>query len=287
MNLKIGITGASGVLGSELQKKIKKNLIIFKGDLTKKKDVYDWIKNNEFKSIYHFAAIVPIKEFNKSVKKNFKVNTTGTKFLVDAIIKFQSKKIWFFYSSTSHVYKLNNRSIKTKETDKCNPQSAYGLSKREAEKYIIKNFSKYNYQYLIGRIFSFTHKKQKKTFFVPSLIKKLLKFKKNKINKIENVNHYRDFLTTKDIVNAILLLEKKKKTGIFNIGSGQKLHLVDIINHLNKFTKKNIQISKNLKKTYLIANISKLRKIGWKQKYNFLSHLNNIFKYKILDKYNN
>ena len=110
---------------------------------------------------------------------------------------------------------------------------------------------------------------------------------KNKINKIENVNHYRDFLTTKDIVNAILLLEKKKKTGIFNIGSGQKLHLVDIINHLNKFTKKNIQISKNLEKTYLIANISKLRKIGWKQKYNFLSHLNNIFKYKILNKYNN
>ena len=47
MSLKIGITGASGVLGSELQKKIKKNLIIFKGDLTKKKDVYDWIKNNK------------------------------------------------------------------------------------------------------------------------------------------------------------------------------------------------------------------------------------------------
>ena len=96
MSLKIGITGASGVLGSELQKKIKKNLIIFKGDLTKKKDVHDWVKNNEFKSIYHFAAIVPIKEFNKSIKKSFKVNITGTKFLVDAIIKFQSKKYGFF-----------------------------------------------------------------------------------------------------------------------------------------------------------------------------------------------
>ena len=287
MSFKIGITGASGVLGSELQKKIKKNLIIFKGDLTKKKDVYDWIKNNEFKSIYHFAAIVPIKEFNKSLKKSFKINSTGTKFLVDAIIKFQSKKIWFFYSSTSHVYKLNNRLIKTKETDKCSPQSSYGLSKREAEKYIIKNFSKYNYQYLIGRIFSFKHKNQKKTFFVTSLIKKLLKFKKNKINKIENVNHYRDFLTTKDIINAILFLERKKRTGIFNIGSGQKLHLVDIINHLNKFTKKNIQIGKNIKKTYLIANISKLRKIGWEKKYNFFSELNNILKYKILNKYNN
>ena len=37
MSLKIGITGASGVLGSELKKRIKKNLSIFKGDITKKK----------------------------------------------------------------------------------------------------------------------------------------------------------------------------------------------------------------------------------------------------------
>ena len=211
MSLKIGITGASGVLGSELRKKIKNNLIIFKGDLTKKKDIFDWVKRNNFKSIYHFAAVVPIKEFNNSLKKSFKVNSIGTKYLVDAILKFQSKEIWFFYSSTSHVYKLNNQAIKTKETDKCNPQSLYGSSKRDAEKYIIKQFTKYNYQYLIGRIFSFTHKNQKKTFFVPSLIKKLLKFKKNKINKIDNINHYRDFLTTKDIINAILFLEKKRK----------------------------------------------------------------------------
>ena len=284
MSLKIGITGASGVLGSELKKRIKKNLSIFKGDITKKKDVYDWVKKHKFKSIFHFAAVVPIKEFNKSLKKSFKVNSIGTKYLADAIIKFQSKKIWFFYSSTSHVYKLNYQSIKTKETDKCNPQSLYGSSKREAEKYIIKKFSKNNYQFLIGRIFSFTHKNQKKTFFVPSLIKKLLKFKKNRINKIDNIDHYRDFLTTKDIINAILFLKTKKKTGIFNIGSGHKLHLVDIINHLNKFTKKNIKIAKNTKRTYLIANVTKLKKSGWKQKYIFFSELTDIFKYKILNK---
>jgi nucleoside-diphosphate-sugar epimerase len=284
MSLKIGITGASGVLGSELKKRIKKNLSIFKGDITKKKDVYDWVKKHKFKSIFHFAAVVPIKEINKSLKKSFKVNSIGTKYLADAIIKFQSKKIWFFYSSTSHVYKLNYQSIKTKETDKCNPQSLYGSSKREAEKYIIKKFSKNNYQFLIGRILSFNNKNKKKTFFVPSLIKKLLKFKKNRINKIDNIDHYRDFLTTKDIINAILFLKTKKKTGIFNIGSGHKLHLVDIINHLNKFTKKNIKIAKNTKRTYLIANITKLKKSGWKQKYIFFSELTDIFKYKILNK---
>ena len=68
MSLKIGITGASGVLGSELQKKIKKNLITFKGDLTKKKDVYDWIKNNIFKVI---EVELQIGKLYKNENKNF------------------------------------------------------------------------------------------------------------------------------------------------------------------------------------------------------------------------
>ena len=278
MSLKVGITGASGVLGSELKKRIKKNVTIFKGDLTKKQDVYDWVKKNKFKSIYHFAAIVPIKDFNKSIKKSFKVNSGGTKYLVDAILKYQSKKIWFFYSSTSHVYKLNSRPIKTKETDKCAPQSLYGLSKRDAEKYIIKKFSKSNYQYFIARIFSFTHKNQKKTFFVPAIIKKLLKFKNDKINRIENITHYRDFLSTKDIINAIFLLEKKRKVGIFNIGSGQKTSLSSIINYLSHLIGVKTKMDLNTKKTYLISNNSKLKKIGWKQKYSFFKEIDTILK---------
>ena len=69
MSLKIGITGASGVLGSELQKKIKKNLIIFKGDLTKKKDVYHWIKNNQFIIL---LQLFQLKNLIKVLKKVLK-----------------------------------------------------------------------------------------------------------------------------------------------------------------------------------------------------------------------
>lgn len=287
MIFKVGITGASGVLGSELKKKIKKNISIFKGDITKKEDVYNWVKNNKFKSIYHFAAVVPIKEFNKNIKKSFKVNSKGTKYLVDAIIKFQSKKLWFFYSSTSHVYKLKNQFVKSKETEKCFPQNSYGLSKRYAEKYVIKKFSEHKYKYLIGRIFSFTHKNQKKSFFVPAIIEKLLKFKKNKINKLDKLNHYRDFLTTKDIISAILFLEKRKQIGIFNIGSGEKISLIEIINHLNKKINRIIKNEKKTNSTYLVANISKLKKVGWKQKNSFFSELNAILKNKLNNRFNN
>ena len=37
MSFKIGITGSTGVIGSELNKKIKNNVSVFKGDITKKK----------------------------------------------------------------------------------------------------------------------------------------------------------------------------------------------------------------------------------------------------------
>ena len=280
MSLKIGITGSTGVVGSDLKKKIKKNISVFKGDITKKNDVYHWIKSNKFKSIYHLAAVVPIKEFNRGKKKGLKVNYTGTKHLVDAIIKFQSKNLWFFYSSTSHVYNLFNKNYKIKETDACKPQNSYGHSKKLAEDYIIEKFSKFKYNYTIGRIFSLAHKNQKESYFTPSIIKRLIKSKKNDFNEFFNVNHYRDFLTTKDIISAIIMLGKKKKLGIYNIGSGQKISLIDIIYYFNKFLKKKIKINLNNKASYLIANNSKLKKIGWKPKYNFFSELHNILRYK-------
>ena len=280
MNLKIGITGSTGVIGSELKKKIKNNISVFKGDITKKKEVDLWVSKNKFKSIYHLAAIVPIKEFNKSKAKSLKVNFLGTKYLVDAIIKYQSKKIWFFYTSTSHVYKLYKKNYKIKETDICKPQNLYGESKRLAEKYIIKEFSKYNYNYTIARIFSLAHKNQRSSYFVPAMIDKLLKSDKKNINKIDNVNHCRDFLNSKDTINAILMLARKRKAGIYNIGSGKKISLSSIIYYLNRFFKKKIKINHKKRNTFLIANNTKLRRMGWKSKYNFFSELTDILKYK-------
>ena len=58
---KCGITGSKGNLGKTFVKNSKIfKFIKFKGDISKKKDVNRWIKNNEFDLIIHFAAIVPI-----------------------------------------------------------------------------------------------------------------------------------------------------------------------------------------------------------------------------------
>ena len=130
----IGITGCSGSLGKTLLKFRKnKKFICFTGDIRNLEHVQNWIKRNNLKAIIHLAAIVPIKDVNGNKKKAKDVNFLGTKNIVDAIKR--SKVEWFFFSSTSHVYKSSFTKIS--ERNKKNPCSYYGKTKLLAENYIV------------------------------------------------------------------------------------------------------------------------------------------------------
>ena len=281
MTKKIAITGHSGVIGSEFLKKFNKfNYVKCKIDLTNRKKVFEWIKNERFDYFLHFAAIVSINQVIKQKKYAFKVNYNGTKNIIDALLKYKSKEnIWFFFSSTSHVYKIRDKMTKIKENSKIDPLNYYGYSKREAEKYISKKLKNTKIKYTIGRIFSFTHYKQNCNFFIPSVFKKI--FSKNKNIKFENVNKYRDFIHFDDLLIAIKTLLVNKTKGIFNIGTGKKISLKQIIIKVKKLgdKKKNINIVKFNKQDYLIAEISKLKKLKFKPKKNINKILSNYYKY--------
>jgi len=83
---------------------------------------------------------------------------------------------------------------------------------------------------------------------------------------LNNLNHYRDFLNTKDIVSAIDTLRKNKSVGIYNIGTGKQFNLKTIANLIAKKFKKNIDFVDSKKSTYLISNCNKISKLNWKPK---------------------
>ena len=170
---KIGITGSTGSLGKELIKNKDYKFSKYKSDIRSNKKLQEWFINNNFDTIIHLAAIVPIKKVNQNKKKALDVNYYGTKKIVDLAIKYKIK--WFFYSSTSHVYSSKNKKIS--EKDKVKPISYYGSTKILSENYIIKKFKNTKVKYCIGRIFSTTNKNQKKNYLVPDLKKKFLKKK--------------------------------------------------------------------------------------------------------------
>ena len=270
--LKCGITGSTGILGSKIIKDLKYKFYPFKGNIYNKKKVDEWLNKREYDIIIHLAAIVPTVEVNKNYKLAKKINFNGTKNLADSIIKLKKKPKWFFYASTSHVYKIRKKNKKIHELAKLDPSSKYGKTKMLAEKYLLKRFKQKKINYCIGRIFSFTDRKQKKTYFSSGIFFKITNTSKKTIY-FKNVSHYRDFLSTKDIVRAIDFLQKKRSKGIFNIGSGTKTNLKTIANFFCKKYRKKPIFEKNNQYSYLISNNSKIKKIGWKPKYNLFYDL--------------
>ena len=252
---RIGLTGSTGSLGKVIlnnNKKIK--FSCFKGDIRNRSEVFKWLKKKNLDVILHLAAVVPIKEVNKNKIKAREVNFLGTKNIVDACVKKKIK--WFFFASTSHVYKSSKKKISERSDKK--PVSYYGKTKLLAENYILKKFSKVEINYCIGRIFSTTNKNQKKNYLVPDLKYKIKREKKDVL--LKNLNHYRDFISMEDISKIIFILKKKKFRGIINLGSGKKVFLKDIAKIIAKKYKKKIFFLDNKKKTYLIASVAKLKK---------------------------
>ena len=270
--LKFGITGHTGVLGREFIKKNKNlNFIKFKGDITKKNDVKKWLQKNPIDIVVHLAAVVPTNIVKKKINYANKVNYTGTKLLVDEAVKYKKIK-WFFYSSTSHVYKFSKNKISENSTIK--PTSKYGLTKLKGEKYIQKKLNK-KIPFCIGRIFSFTSVHQKKPFVIPSIVDKA-KLKK-KLTLFNNTNHLRDFLCVSDVCEAIKILIDKKSTGIYNIGSGNKTLISDIVKLIFYKYKKNYLINNTSKQTCLVSNNSKIKKLNWKPTKNIKSIVMDLF----------
>jgi UDP-glucose 4-epimerase len=258
-----GITGHTGILGTKLIESLNFNFIKFNGDITCNNDVDEWISKNQFDLIIHLAALVPIKKVNLKYKKAKKINYNGTKNLIDAINRHNIDLSWFFFSSTSHVYKDSEKFRLINEKDEKNPYSAYGKTKLYAENYINNTLNK-KYKKCIGRIFSFTDKKQKLDYFIPSVVNKIKRSRAKEVY-FENINQYRDFISVSDICLAIKKLWETKANNDFNIGSGIPNNLKDIIIYISKkYKKKAIFTTEKVKTSFIIADIKKIKKLGWR-----------------------
>jgi len=255
------ITGSSGVLGKKIKKELPYKFYEFSKDIRDIKSVEKWVLKKDFDIIIHLAALVAVDKVNKNYKKAYDVNVKGTLNLINSIIKKKNKPKWFFFASTSHVYKPTLKFKKIGENAKTIPQNKYGKTKLIAENSLKDLFSKHPINVCIGRIFSFTDKKQKSPYVIPNIIKKIQSSKKKVIFK--NLNNFRDFLNTKDIAYAIDTLRKKNVHGVYNIGSGICFDLRNIAKMFSKKYNKKINFQDLSKPSFLIANNKKINKLGW------------------------
>ncbi len=260
----IGYTGTKSVLAKSFVKSYYKNFILksYTGDITNYAKVDSWLRKNIDINIFiNFAAITSTTICEKNKKKATDVNFISVIKLLILLNNIQMIDFNYFLSlSTSHVFKKSH--LKLKENSTKEPTSHYGVSKLALENYILKNQKKFKFKIGIARIFNYYNEGSKKGFFINDIIKKL-KIKK-KIIKFDNINSYRDYISMKDINTAFFKMINLRLINDYNICSGEKIYLPDIINHLNKKYKKNIFILNDKRNEDLIGSNSKLKKKGWK-----------------------
>ena len=260
----IGITGSTGLIGSNFIKEFSSyKFDKFRGNILSKSQVDNWVKNGKFNIIIHLAAKVPTSYVNKNFKKSRNINYQGTINLLKSALRLKKNQIkWFFFASTSHVYKMSKN--KLHEKSKLKPYSKYGYTKLLAENHLKR---KLPFKICIGRIFSVTHPKQHLSYAIPSVFNKIKK-SKDKVLFLKNLNHDRDFCHVKDVCSAINILYLKNSEGIYNIGTSKKVSLKSIAKFFSKKYNKKIIFVDNLKKTIILSKINKIKKIGFKPKYN-------------------
>jgi len=204
------------------------------------------VKELEIDVIIHLAY--NIADTEEAYKENI-LNT-------EEIIKIaQEHKSHLVFASSAAVY--GKLPVPHKEEMELAPINYYGNSKKDSEK-IIQDLKSYT----ILRFFNIYGGKQPKGYFVPDMLEKIKTYEEL---IVENSLNVRDFVHINFVVKCIEYFAENKKTGIYNIGTGKPVKLIDAVRLIKNITHSKTTIISDEKKTYdSLADVSKLESLGLK-----------------------
>lgn len=243
----IGITGASGIIGSKLCQNLIENGYIIHV-LTR--NPQNFKKNPNIKT-HKIDLLNPDKEkvsnFTKRIKflfhlaselndesKMMKINYYGTKVLVDSI---KNKNISFIYFSSIGVFDFS-KSNQINENSHKKQFNLYEKTKFLSEEYILKSYQKNNLKFIILRpsIILDLNMKSKIIDYIITLSR--IGIKINFSKKI-----IANFILLDDVVKILLEIFEKEKAFCQSFNISSNILLEDFLMTINKILDKKIFIS--------------------------------------------
>lgn len=222
------------------------NGVVISGDITKKEDL-DKLREFDIDYIFHEAAISDTTVLDQKIMIDTNVN--AFKDILDIAV---SKKASIIYASSAATYGNSDKFSVGSE----NPNNVYGFSKVMMDNIAYEYMKKSDISIVGLRYFnaygSREFYKNKTASMVLQFGLQLLSEESCKLFEGSD-NIKRDFVFIEDIIQANIKATKPKKSGIYNVGTGEARSFQDIVNILKQelnINREDIYIPNPYKKQY-------------------------------------
>ena len=221
-------------------------------------------------AVFHCAAQAGVRASIANPRKTFEVNAMGTFNLLELCLDSDIKK--FINSSSSSVYG-EVKHLPFDEEHPTNPISPYGVSKLAAEHYCRVFYEVYGLKTVNLRYFTVYGPRMRPDLAISIFTKNALK---NKPIEIFGDGAYtRDFTYIDNVVDLnIKCLSSKNANGeTFNVGTGDRLTILDLAKKIINLTGSNSKIvfseAREGDMEHTLADIGKAKRLlGYNPRYN-------------------
>jgi len=204
------------------------------GDITNTETVDNLVSESDI--VIHFAAETHVTRSIYDNVKFFVTDVLGTQAIANAVYHHKNRVERFIHISTCEVYGAG-LTKKMNEHHPLNPHSPYAAAKAGADRLVYSYFVTYKIPAIILRPFNIYGPRQHLEKAIPRFITSAIL--KEPLNIHGDGKSERDYMHVDDVTNAIDLLMgapiNKVQGEVFNIGSGQKISIIDIARRVAKY----------------------------------------------------
>ncbi|MCK5706142.1 MAG: GDP-mannose 4,6-dehydratase [Candidatus Aureabacteria bacterium] len=254
-----------------------KNVNFIKVDIKSKEEISELFrKEKSFDAIFHLAGLANVGYSWKHPEEVMEVNILGTLHFLEEIRKTKEKAKFLFVSS-SDIYNEKSSSI-LDESASLNPESPYAISKLAAENLVTTYGKAYDIPVYIARPVPHTGPGQSTSFAVMDFCSQAVKLKKDGLSSpainVGNIDVAKDYCDVRDVVDAYIKIMECSKAGeIYNISTGVKITLREIVEKIKRVLSFNFELKQDPSRLrphdpdIVVLENLKLKALGWKPRY--------------------